>query len=674
MSTGIRPEGLRPARTDGDARPAPDTKPDTKPDTPHVDLRAALEALPAGFCLYDAEDRLVFCNERDRQFYPEHANALQLGRRFEDMLREGVGCGVFAGAVGREEEWIAERLRHHVDPQGPIEQRLTDGRWLRIEERRTAEGKLIGLRTDITDLKLMEQALKENEERFRDFTEASADWVWEMDADLRFTFMSGNVERIVGIPAEWHHGKTREELLGDDYDHETWDRHLETLRNRQPFRNFEYQRVGEGIEPRWLRVSGLPRFDEDGTFLGYRGTGTDVTEQKMAEAKLRASETKLARAQKTESIGRLTAGVAHDFNNLLAVIQGNLELIEERLADPELQEMIDAALKSVSRGAELTGQLLLFSRRALLAPEVIDLNHCVMAMGEMIRRTVPASIAVDIGLAEDLWPAMLDQSQLEAAILNIVVNAKDVMPEGGRLTIWTENVELSEKDLGPFTDGVEPGRYVMIGAADTGSAMDEETLAHVFEPFFTTKEVGRGTGLGLSMVQGFVQHSRGDVLIESKLGQGTTVRLYFPAGEPTLNDGSKETDAPLARARPGDCVLVVEDEADVRRVVAALLQDLGYDVIQAMDGIGALKVLRSKNKIDALLTDVVMPGSPQGPALAEEARKLRPGIGVVLMTGYPSKAAAAQVRTSRSWVCLSKPVRKRALACEIWKQIHGGTP
>jgi PAS domain S-box-containing protein len=627
--------------------------------------------LSAGFCLYDSEDRLVLCNQRYREIYPKHADALVVGRLFEEMLREGVERGEFSEAIGREEEWIAERLRYHQDPEGPIEQQLSDGRWLRIEERRTADGGVAGLRTDITDLKLLQQALKENEERFRDFTEASADWVWEMNADLRFTYMSENVARIVGVAAEWHYGKTRENLLGDDYDRAAWDHHLQALRDRKPFRNFEFMRVGEGIEPRWLRTSGVPRFGEDGAFLGYRGTGSDVTEQRNAEEKLRASEIRLLHAQKTESIGRLTGGVAHDFNNLLAVIQGNLELIEERLTDPELKSMIGAALRSVARGAKLTGQLLMFGRKALLAPEVIDLNATVEAMGDLIRRTLPASIMIVTRFAEGLRPTRLDQNQLEAAVLNVIINAKDAMADGGRLAIETANVTITEEHLARFDGEFAAGSYVMLAVSDTGHGMDAETQARAFEPFFTTKPIGRGSGLGLSMVKGFAQHSGGDALIEGEAGRGTTVRLYFPACCEPLRDEVIATHAGLLCADPGDSVLVVEDQAEVRKVVAGQLANLGYRVLEAADGASALAVLQSSERIDVLLTDVVMPGKPQGPAIAEEARALRPGIGVILMTGYPRETMADSAWVGSPPVCLRKPIAKRDLAREVWKQIHG---
>jgi PAS domain S-box-containing protein len=634
-------------------------------------LVAAIEAIPAGFSLFDANDRLVLCNERYKQTYPRHADALIIGERFEDMLRAGVERGEFADAIGREEDWIAERLQRHANPSGPTEQRLSSGNWLQIEERRTADGGVVGLRTDITNLKAMEQALKQSEERFRDFAEASADWVWEMNADLRFTYMSGNVERIVGVPPEWHYGKSREDLLGDDYDREVWDAHLETLRNHLPFRNFEYRRVGEGIEPRWLRSSGIPIFAEDGSFRGYRGTGSDITEIKRAEERLHASEIKFLHAQKVESIGRLTGGVAHDFNNLLAVIQGNLELIAEEIDEPGLSPMISAALRSVERGARLTGQLLMFGRRTLLAPEVVDVNKTIDAMHDLIRRTVPASIDLEKHLAPGIRLAELDQSQLEAAVLNIVINAKDAMPDGGRLSIRSANLEVGEEAPERSAEDLAPGEYVLIAFCDNGHGMDAWTLGQAFEPFFTTKPVGEGSGLGLSMVHGFAQHSGGAITIESEPGTGTTVTLYFPVCEQLEASRHPAGPLPLPRSLRGETVLVAEDQEDVRRVVVAQLASLGYRTIEAEDGASALAMLTSDARIDLLLTDMVMPGSPQGPELAARACALRPGIPVILMTGYPSDGALAGNAHEREAVCLAKPISKGELAREIWKRLHG---
>ncbi|HSF93680.1 MAG TPA: PAS-domain containing protein, partial [Thermohalobaculum sp.] len=370
-------------------------------------MRAAVEAIPDGFCLYDSDDRLVLFNQRYRELYPKHSDMLEVGGRFEDMLRVGVARGEFLDAIGREEDWIAERMRAHRNPGEPLEQRLADGRWLLTEEKRTPEGETVGLRIDITEFKTLQQALEHSESRFRDFAYSAADWFWEMDADLRFTYLSGNVERLVGVPAEWHYGKTRKELMGESYDPAEWAGHEQVLRERRPFRNFEYKRVGEGVEPKWLRVSGVPVFDADGNFAGYRGSGSDVTKQRLDQERLRESEARLFRAQKMEAVGHLTGGIAHDFNNLLSVIQGNLELIEEDLADPELKSMIGASLRAVARGATLASQLLTFGRRARLSPVALNLNDQLTAMAGLIRISMPAQVEIDTRLADDLWPVEL---------------------------------------------------------------------------------------------------------------------------------------------------------------------------------------------------------------------------------------------------------------------------
>ena len=276
---------------------------------------------------------------------------------------------VMAGTLQRNQEELEGRVRERTEDLQRRERELRqayDELERRIEER-------------TRDLRL-------SESRFRDYAEAAADWFWEMDADLRFTYMSENVERIVGVPPEWHYGKTRQDILGDDYDWEAWEEHLKTLQARQPFRNFEYQRFGEGIEPKWLRTNGTPIFDADGKFLGYRGTASDVTEQKQAEEQLRASEAQLRQAQKMEAVGQLTGGVAHDFNNLLAVIQGNAELLmlQSRGTDPLLQ----AIMRAAGRGGELTQRLLAFSRRQPLRAEAVDLAEVVFKMSDILSRTL----------------------------------------------------------------------------------------------------------------------------------------------------------------------------------------------------------------------------------------------------------------------------------------------
>ena len=510
---------------------------------------------------------------------------------------------------------------------------------------------------DISDRKQAEIALRDNEQRFRDYAEASADSFWEMDSDLRFTYLSSNVERVLGIAPEWYYGKTREDLLGDDYDKEAWNEHMETLREHRPFQNFEYFRVGEGVDPAWLRVSGVPVFDEDDAFLGYRGTVSDITERKKVEDELR-------QAQKMEVVGQLTGGVAHDFNNLLMIISGNLELARESLDDnTEVADLVDRATVAAERGATLTHRLLAFSRKQTLTPGIVDLDELVASLKTLLRRTLTEIVEVETVNTDDLWPCEADSSQIESALLNLAINARDAMPDGGKLTIETANVTIDEYYATAESD-VTPGHYVMVAVTDTGVGMTRHAIDHAFEPFFTTKEVGSGSGLGLSMIYGFVKQSGGHVTIYSEEGHGTTVKMYFPrsSGQPeeVLVDGHELE--PQAR---GETILVVEDDADVRALTVALLGDLGYDVLEAADGGSALAMLDRTPRLDLLLTDVVLPGGMSGPRLADEFSHRAPTASVLFMSGYTDNAIVHQGRFDKGVELLNKPFPKAALARKV---------
>ncbi|MDA0663311.1 MAG: ATP-binding protein [Proteobacteria bacterium] len=429
-------------------------------------------------------------------------------------------------------------------------------------ERRVAE-RTASLQAANTDLKASQQ-------RFQDFAQSSADWFWETDGDLRFTYMSPNVERILGVRPEWHYGKTREELVGEDCDRSVWDDHFETLKSHRPFRDFNYLRVGENIEPRWLSTSGVPMFDTDGTFLGYRGTARDITAQKRTEEALQ-------QALKMEAVGQLTGGGAHDFNNLLGVIIGNLDFLAEELAgDTGKLPLIDAALGAAESGANLNRQLLAFSRKQVLKTRFIDLSmhiHKMLDMLDMLDRTLGETIAVRTRLLPELQKVEIDTSQFDSALLNLVVNARHAMPAGGQLTIETENTELGARDVRHY-EGVSPGRYVMVSISDTGTGMSPEIMAQVFDPFFTTKDVGEGSGLGLSMVFGFVKQSRGHVTISSVEGAGTTIRLYFPVSD----DEKPVLEKTEPRAIPkgdGQRVLIVEDDDGLRTAAKMMVTSLG---------------------------------------------------------------------------------------------------
>ncbi|MCW2240130.1 response regulator [Azospirillum canadense] len=400
------------------------------------------------------------------------------------------------------------------------------------------------------------------------------------------------------------------------------------------------------------------------TWLALRQTIREqrATAQWAEEAERReAAEAALRQSQKLEAIGQLTGGVAHDFNNLLTVIVGNLGLIERRANNPdEVRGMAAAALTAAARGERLTQHLLAFARRQALRPQVVDVNRLVSGLVPLVQRAVGERIAVDLRLANDLAHCRIDPNQCETALLNLAVNARDAMPDGGRLTIATRNARLDSAagELGP-------GDYVAVVVADTGAGIPPDILPHVFEPFFTTKDVGKGSGLGLSQIYGFARQSGGQAQIESAVGEGTTVTLLLPQ----TRERAAVADASLFRSDPlagkGEVVLVVDDDDDVRAIAARSLRDLGYVVVTAPDGPSAVAILQGGQRIDALFSDVVMPNGMSGVALAREARRLRPGIGVLLTSGYTAQALAQEHGLEESHPLLPKPYRETDLAAMI---------
>jgi signal transduction histidine kinase len=395
-------------------------------------------------------------------------------------------------------------------------------------------------------------------------------------------------------------------------------------------------------------------------------------ERCRAEKAQRDGEAALRQAQKMEAIGQLAGGVAHDFNNLLGVIIGNLDRVTERdQSDPEILEMVRDALGAALRGASLTRQLLAYSRRQTLDPHVLKLDRAVTDLTTLLRRTLGEPIQIETILPEDLQAVRIDVNQFENALLNLAVNARDAMPQGGTLTIEARNVELTEADI----DGdASPGPYVRVAVTDTGTGMTDEVAERAFEPFFTTKPAGAGTGLGLSMVYGFVRQSRGLVKIFSEVGRGTRVELFFPAVATAGEELQKVHDAlgtPVAR--PGETVLVVEDDAALRKLISRLLAALGYGVIEAEDAPTALNLLDQTERIDLLLTDVVLPKGMSGPALAREARSRRPGLKSLYMSGYTRNALDGDA-AGEGAPLLMKPFRKADLASRLRQLLDTADP
>jgi signal transduction histidine kinase len=397
-----------------------------------------------------------------------------------------------------------------------------------------------------------------------------------------------------------------------------------------------------------------------------------VLERCDAEKALRASEERLRQSQKMEVVGQLAGGVAHDFNNLLAVIYGNLELLDEALVDQlKLQELARVALKAADRGASLTHQLLAYSRQQPLNPKIVDVRKLVDDLTQLMRRSLGETIEIQEQLPDSLWRIAIDPNQLESALLNLAVNARDAMPNGGKLMIEADNAIL-DPTYAEQQQEVAPGRYVLLAVTDTGTGMSREVAERALDPFFTTKPPGQGTGLGLSMVYGFIKQSKGHLKIYSELGQGTTVKLYLPAaaaGDEQSRVTTEQTDLPLAK--PGEVVLVVEDDAMVLDLAVKLLARLGYRTIEAKDGPEALALLDGAGRIDLLFTDVVLPKGMNGTVLAREVQQRRPGLKVLYMSGYTANAIVHHGVLDKGVHLLSKPFRKVELARKVRDMLDG---
>lgn len=404
-----------------------------------------------------------------------------------------------------------------------------------------------------------------------------------------------------------------------------------------------------------------------------------IVERDQAQEALRASEARLRQAQKMETIGHLTGGVAHDFNNLLTVMLGGLDAVERNLkrlpespAAAAIERSTAMAIKAAERAATLTHRLLAFSRRQPLEPKPLDANRLVADMSELLRRTLGETIELETVLAGGLWSIEADPNQLENSLLNLAVNARDAMPEGGKLTIETGNIYLDEAYVAGTVEQVTPGQYVMIAVSDTGTGMDKATLERAFEPFFTTKDVGKGTGLGLSQVYGFVLQSKGYVRIYSEEREGTVVKLYLPRREstpsPTLEVG--KTDASFVGS--GETILVVEDHDDLRAYSTGALREMGYTTLEAANAEAALAILKTDIAVDLVFTDVVLPGDMNGRQLADAAAKYRPGVKVLFTTGYTRNAIVHNGQLDPGIQLLSKPFTFSDLGLKVRAVLAGG--
>ncbi len=569
--------------------------------------------------------------------------------------------------------------------------RRSDGewRWLRAESqpRWTIAGEhagFIGVAHDVTAAKQAQQALAEINETLERRVEERTAALAASEA-LVTTFFQHSPEchavlvedgdgfRFQEInPATLAlYGKTRAEVLGRRTDEVLGPESAAEVNGdiRACMRKggaYPYERIQEG---RAVEAVAAPVPSRDGGPRRVVVSARDVTERRRLEEQLR-------QALKMEALGQLIGGVAHDFNNLLTLVLGGLDTIDRQVALlPEapprarIERAKDLALQGVQRARALTGRLLAFARRQALAPQPVDPNALVAGIGDLLQRTLGEQITLRTILADHVWNAFVDPNQLENALINLALNARDAMPRGGRLVIETANRTLDAEDVAAFAEQVEPGEYLSIAVMDTGAGMDAETQARAFDPFFTTKDVGKGTGLGLSQVYGFCRQSGGYAEIESFPGRGATVRMFLPRQSAPFAERAEPSEASFVGAGGRESILLVEDDDGVRAFASETLRDLGYRVAEASSGRAALSILDAAHDLNLLLTDVVMPGGYNGRELADEAVRRRPGLKVLYMTGYSRDAISWRGRLEPGIHLIAKPFSHEELAAKVRKRL-----
>jgi PAS domain S-box-containing protein len=481
--------------------------------------------------------------------------------------------------------------------------------------------------------------------------ESTGDLISFKDLEGRFVRLNASKARSLGCRAGECLGHKERDYIPPERAAMIEEAERRAIQARQPDEVIEERTLPDG-RTQWFLINHIPILDEQGNVTNLATIERDITERKLMEMRLR-------QADKMQALGTLAGGVAHDFNNLLMAVLGSLDLASRRAPDdPRLTRLLQNATYAAERGASLTQRLLSFSRQRDLRLQAVDVNQVITGMSDLLTRTLGGVIRIERHLVDGLWTAMVDPDQLELAILNLCINARDAMAENGVLTLSTRNEAVEE---GRITD-LTGGEYVVISVADTGSGIPPEVLARVLEPFFTTKEVGKGTGLGLPMVYGLAQQSGGTVTIQSTVGTGTTVELYLSRAA-KAQGGRPHEEQSIAPDAPKVRILLVDDDAEVRTVTAAYLSEMGHRVVEAADGSSALDILKADDQLDVLIADFAMPGMI-GTDLACKAREVRPDMGILLVTGY-----ADPKRVPDGYLMLHKPFTRIDLAAKVSEAI-----
>lgn len=653
-------------------------------------LRAILDAAPGGFYCVDTDGNTNLVSQGFLDMMGFASEKEVIGRKLHDAIHHThpdgrpypvEDCPIYGCASTGRPAHISSELFFRVDGTSvPVEY------WVAPIEQDGEHVGAICTILDLTQRHALEAAHRETEERYRLAARATNDAIWDWDLTSNEVAWSEALFEVFGyapdevsLTADWW----SKQLHPDDRDRVSKGIH-EVIDGAMSHWQDEYRFCSADGTYRHVLDRGFVLRRADGSAVRMIGAMLDQTTRLRAEIALRElnehledrvqaemdlrsqTEEALRQSQKMETVGQLTGGIAHDFNNLLQIVSGNLELLSQKLSPdvPEIKRYAERAMIGASRASTLTQRLLAFSRRQPLDPKATSINRLIPGMSELLHRTLGETIEMEAVLAPRLWTVQVDQNQLENAIINLAVNARDAMPEGGKLTIETANTHLDRSYVAQHPE-LAPGQYVVVCISDTGSGMDRETVGKAVEPFFTTKEVGKGTGLGLSMVYGFIKQSGGHLRIYSEVGEGTTVKMYFPRA---TEEAVVELETLQLNAQGGrnELILICEDDEDVRAYTAEVLRDLGYRILEAADGPSALRLLAEhRGQVDLLFTDVVLPGGMTGAVLAKEAQSLQPRLRTLFTTGYARNAIVHHGRLDPGVELLTKPFSYADLAARV---------
>ncbi len=627
-----------------------------------AELSSLADALDAAVVIiHDLDGVILYWTSGCERLYG-FAKAEAVGRRIADLLETRYPCPrvEIVAALAERGAW-----------QGELEQRARSGAILTIASlwtrQKAAGGEMAVLQhnADVTALKQVQAELADREAHLASILSTVPEAMIVIDEKGLISSFSAGASTLFGYRPDEAIGRNVKMLMPEPYRAEH-DSYVTNYLRTGEARIIGYGRLVQGVAkdgrvfPVELSV-GEARANGRRVFTGFI---RDLTSRQKMEQELRQS-------QKMEAVGQLTGGVAHDFNNILTAIIANLELLDPMLADPDQRELAREARGAAQDGAKLAAQLLAFARRQPLNPKPTDVGRHVSGYGELIRRTVGEAIELRISVPAETHLAVVDGTQLQNAVLNLAINARDAMPRGGQLAIDVAPVRL-DADYARMYPEVRTGRYVLVTVTDTGAGMSEDVRRKAFEPFFTTKPVGAGTGLGLSMVYGFVKQSGGHIQLYSEPGSGTSVRIYLPHAEGTAAEGARAANDPAAELPKGsETILLVEDDPRLRRVLSRRLRSLGYEVIEADNGVSAKAELAARPEIALVFTDMVMPGGMTGLELAQAALAMKSGVKILFTSGYAEPAIAQFGLSAGAW--LKKPYTADELAEKIREILHKGT-